>query len=43
MAMLIEKHNHQRHSLISIEADLKHDKGLVKELEKELRRGEERE
>ena len=41
--MLIEKHNRQRHSLINVETDLKHDQGLVKELEEEIRVGEERE
>ena len=37
MAKLVNKHNLQRQSLNSIEADLKHDKGLVRELEKEMR------
>ena len=40
MAKLVNQHNMQRHSLNSIEADLKHDKGLVRELEKEMRQSE---
>ena len=43
MAMLVEKHNLQQKSLQSAEADLKYDQGLVKELEEELRRSENRE